>query len=67
MTHHAATTQVHPEYQPYPAYGTCGGCQQLKHVTAEGLVRVHNRFEATGTVVYPSRCSGSGHRHQGAS
>lgn len=44
----------------HPSYGTCGGCQQLKHVTAEGLVRDHNRFEATGTVVSPSRCSGSG-------
>ncbi|MDT7707970.1 MAG: hypothetical protein QOG20_3577 [Pseudonocardiales bacterium] len=46
----------------HPAYGTCVGCQQLKHVTADGLVREHNRFEATGTVVSPSRCAGSGAR-----
>jgi membrane-bound inhibitor of C-type lysozyme len=50
-----------------PAYGTCAGCQQLKHVTTEGLVRDHNRFEATGTVVFRSRCSGSGARYQEAS
>ena len=48
MTDDAAT-------RTHPSYGTCGGCQQLKHVTAEGLLRDHNRFEATGTVVSPSR------------
>jgi hypothetical protein len=51
----------------HPPYGTCAGCQQLKHVTAEGFVRDHNRFEAIGTVVSPSRCSGSGARYQEAS
>lgn len=56
MTDDAAT-------RAHPSYGTCGGCQQLKHVTAEGLLRDHNRFEATGTVVSPSRCSGSGTRY----
>jgi hypothetical protein len=44
----------------HPQYGTCGGCQQLKHVAADGLLRDHNRFEATGSVVSPLRCSGSG-------
>jgi hypothetical protein len=47
----------------HPYYGTCSGCRQLKHVTAEGLVRDHNRYRATGTVVTPLRCSGSGNRY----
>lgn len=57
MTDDAADAPAHP------SYGTCGGCQQLKHVTADGLLRDHNRFEANGTVVSPSRCSGSGTRY----
>jgi hypothetical protein len=64
---HDAAIQTYAEQRAHHTYGTCSGCQQLKHVTAEGLVRVHNRFEATGTVVSPYRCSGSGHRHQEAS
>jgi hypothetical protein len=47
----------------HPHYGTCGTCLQLKHVTADGLVRDHNRYRATGTVVSPLRCSGSGTRY----
>ncbi len=35
----------------HPHYGTCSGCHQLKHVTADGLVRDHNRYRVTGTVV----------------
>ncbi len=35
----------------HPHYGTCAGCRQLKHVTAAGLVREHNQYRATGTVV----------------
>lgn len=50
----------HANERLHPHYGTCGGCRQLKHVDADGLLRVHNRFQATGTVVSPSRCSGSG-------
>jgi hypothetical protein len=66
VTHDAATPS-HADGPAHLAYGTCAGCQQLKHVTADGLVRIHNRFEATGTVVSPSRCSGSGVRYQEAS
>ena len=47
----------------HPNYGTCRDCHQLKHVTADGMVRDHNRFRATGTVVTPLRCSGSGARY----
>ena len=47
----------------HPHYGTCAGCRQLKHVTAAGLVREHNQYRATGTVVVPLRCSGSGARY----
>ncbi len=65
MTYDAATPS-HTDDPAHLAYGTCAGCQQLKHVTADGLVRVHNRFEATGTVVWPSRCRGSGRRYQEA-
>jgi hypothetical protein len=49
-----ATTRSHPHY------GTCSGCRQLKHVTADGRVREHNQYRATGTVVVPLRCRGSG-------
>jgi hypothetical protein len=47
----------------HPHYGTCGGCHQLKHVDADGLVRDHNRYRTTGTVVSPLRCTGSGTRY----
>ena len=47
----------------HPHYGTCSGCHQLKHVTADGLVRDHNQYRVTGTVVSPLRCSGSGTRY----
>lgn len=47
----------------HPHYGTCGGCRQLKHVTAGGLIREHNQYRVTGTVVVPLRCSGSGARY----
>jgi hypothetical protein len=52
-----ATTRSHPHY------GTCSGCHQLKHVSADGLVRDHNRYRVTGTVVSPLRCNGSGVRY----
>ena len=52
-----ATTRSHPHY------GTCRGCRRLKHVTADGLVRDHNSYRATGTVVSPLRCPGSGSRY----
>ena len=41
-------------------YGTCPECGALKHVTADAVLRSHNRFEARGTVVAPLRCAGSG-------
>lgn len=54
--------------RPHPHYGTCAGCGQLKHVTPDGLLRSHNRFAGTGTVVCASRCPGSGlpYREAGA-
>lgn len=52
-----ATTRSHPHY------GTCSGCHLLKHVTPDGLVRDHNQYRATGTVISPLRCSGSGARY----
>ncbi|GAA4540127.1 hypothetical protein [Pseudonocardia xishanensis] len=42
-------------------YGTCPECGLLKHVTAEAVLRLHNRFEARRTVVAAQRCAGSGH------
>lgn len=47
----------------HPHYGTCGSCHQLKHVSADGLVREHNSYRTTGTVVSPLRCAGSGSRY----
>lgn len=47
----------------HPHYGTCPGCHQLKHVTADGLVRDHNWYRANGTVVSSLRCTGSGARY----
>ncbi|MFR9801176.1 hypothetical protein ACL02T_02605 [Pseudonocardia sp. RS010] len=41
-------------------YGTCPVCAQLKHVTPESTLRLHNRFSARGTVVFAQRCAGSG-------
>ena len=55
------TNDATPRLHPY--YGTCGVCRQLKHVTPDGLVRDHNRYRATGTVVSPLRCAGSGTRY----
>lgn len=54
---------AHPAARSHPHYGTCPGCRQLKHVTADGLVREHNRYRATGTVVSSLRCSGSRARY----
>jgi hypothetical protein len=55
------TNDATPRSHPY--YGTCGGCHQLKHVTPDGVVRDHNRYRVTGTVVSPLRCTGSGARY----
>jgi hypothetical protein len=41
-------------------YATCPTCGRLKHVTAQFLLRSHNRFEARGAVVDTQRCPGSG-------
>lgn len=49
-----------PTRAAHPQYGTCSYCHRLKHVTPEGLVRLHNRYEAHGTVVTTLRCAGSG-------
>jgi hypothetical protein len=41
-------------------YGTCPECGNLKHVTPEATVRLHNRYQARGAVVAALRCAGSG-------
>jgi hypothetical protein len=49
-----------PTRAAHPQYGTCSYCHRLKHVAPDGLVRLHNRYEAHGTVVTTLRCAGSG-------
>ena len=41
-------------------YGRCGGCNELKHVTAGGTVAEHNGYDTDGTSVAVVRCPGSG-------
>lgn len=49
-----------PTRPAHPQYGVCSCCDRLKHVTPDGLVRLHNRYEAHRTVVTTLRCAGSG-------
>jgi hypothetical protein len=48
------------------AYGRCGDCDELKHVTPEGVVHEHNRYHTRGTALIASRCPGSGGRPVGS-
>jgi hypothetical protein len=41
-------------------YGTCPECGALKHVTPEATLRLHNRYQARGSLVSALRCAGSG-------
>jgi hypothetical protein len=43
-------------------YGRCGECEELKHVTPEGVVHEHNSYFTRGTALVASRCPGSGSR-----
>ena len=43
-------------------YGRCGDCNELKHVTPDGVVHVHNRYRTSGTTLVALRCPGSGSR-----
>jgi hypothetical protein len=41
-------------------YGRCSGCDEIKHVTADGTVHEHNDYEGDGTSLVVVRCPGSG-------
>ncbi len=43
-----------------PGYGRCAGCAEIKQVTPDGVVQVHNGYRADGTTVAVLRCPGSG-------
>ncbi len=43
-----------------PGYGRCEGCAEIKQVTPDGLVQVHNGYRADGTALVVVRCPGSG-------
>jgi hypothetical protein len=41
-------------------YGRCSGCNQVKHVMADGTVALHNGYDTEGMSVAVVRCPGSG-------
>jgi hypothetical protein len=41
-------------------YGWCGGWDEIKNVTADGVVQAHNHYRSSGTTVVALRCPGSG-------
>lgn len=43
----------------YVGYGRCSGCQEIKHVRADGTVAPHNGYDTDGTAVSVIRCPGS--------
>ena len=43
----------------YVGYGRCSGCQEIKHVRADGTVAAHNGYDTDGTAVAVIRCPGS--------
>jgi hypothetical protein len=43
-------------------YVRCTGCNEIKDLTPDGLLRAHNRYRANGTSVTVQRCPGSGLR-----
>jgi hypothetical protein len=51
---------------PDARYARCAGCAEIKDLTADGLLRDHNRYSADGTSIKVARCSGSGRRPQEA-
>jgi hypothetical protein len=42
------------------SYGRCSGCEEIKHVRADGTVADHNGYDTQGTSVAVIRCPGSG-------
>ncbi len=42
-----------------PGYGRCAGCAEIKQVTPDGVVQVHNSYRADGTSVVVLRGPGS--------
>jgi hypothetical protein len=40
-------------------YGRCSGCNEIKHVAADGTVNEHNRYDSEGTSLTTVRCPGS--------
>jgi hypothetical protein len=45
---------------PGADYGRCSDCNEIKHVTADGIVAEHNQYDSEGTAVAVVRCPGSG-------
>jgi hypothetical protein len=52
---------IRPSMGTYAAgYGRCSGCNEIKHVAADGTVNAHNRYDSAGTSLTAFRCPGSG-------
>jgi hypothetical protein len=47
---------------PVVLYGRCAYCDEIKHVTPDGVLHDHNTYDTTGTAPVAVRCPGSGTR-----